>query len=127
VVVEGRVSLSSPWGEIDVPAGSVGRAPVDGAPEAVEVTDPWSLLDWPGGLLVFHETPLETVAREVAVHFGLPVRLRDLAAGSRRISAAFQGSESFGEVLETLCVVSSTVCEITNDSAVIGPIPGGGS
>lgn len=127
VVVEGRVSLSSPWGEVVVPAGNVGRAPPGRIPQAEAVVDPWSLMDWPGGLLVFHETPLENVAREVAEHFGIPVRLRDGQAGSRRISAAFQGEESFQEVLETLCVVTSTSCRLTPDSAVIEPPPGGGS
>lgn len=127
VVVEGRVSLASPWGDVVVPAGNVGRALPGRTPEAEPVVDPWSLLDWPGGLLVFHETPLENVAPEVAEHFGLPVRLRDHQAGSRRISASFQGEESFREVLETLCAVTATSCSITPDSAVIGFIPGGGS
>jgi transmembrane sensor len=127
VVVEGRVSLSSPWGDVMVPEGNVGTAPPGQAPEAEAVADPWSLLDWPGGLLVFHETPLENVAQEVADHFGIPVRLRDHQAGSRRISASFQGEESFREVLETLCVVTSTSCRLTSDSAVIESAPGGGS
>jgi ferric-dicitrate binding protein FerR (iron transport regulator) len=127
VVVEGRVSLTSPWGEIEVPAGSVGSAKPGQAPGADAVADPWALLDWPGGLLVFHETPLEAVVREVEEHFGLPVRLLDSSAAARRISASFQGEESFREVMETLCAVTSASCSITPDSAVVASTSGGES
>jgi len=127
VVVEGRVVLSSPLGEVEVPAGSVGSAPPDRAPEAETLADPWVLLDWPGGLLVFHETPLSNVIREVEDHFGLPVGLHDSGAAHRRISASFQEDESFREVVETLCVVASLTCRVTPDSAVILSTAGGGA
>ncbi|MGW8268015.1 MAG: FecR family protein [Longimicrobiales bacterium] len=126
VVVEGRVALSSALGVVEVPAGSVGSAPPDRIPEAEAVADPWALLDWPGGLLVFHDTPLSNVIREVEDHFGLPIGLHDSGAGSRRISASFQEDESFREVVETLCVVASLACRVSPDSAIILSTPGGG-
>ena len=124
VVVEGRVRLSSSEGEVEVPEGSVGFAESGATPTAVPVEDPLSLLDWPGGLLVFHDTPLGHVAREVQRHFQLPVKLESATSSATRVSASFEEGESFQEVVETLCSITRSLCRIWADSAVVGPPTG---
>lgn len=120
VVVEGRVAMATGDGEVEIPAGSVGHARPGAPPTSEEVPDVLSLLDWPGGLLVFHDTPVRDVAREVERHFQIPVRVDPMAHGNPRVSASFEADESFREVLETLCTVTGSQCRISGDSAVIG-------
>jgi transmembrane sensor len=126
VVVEGRVELANAVGRVEVPGGSVGTALEGEGPQAAPVVDVYSFLDWPGGLLVFHSTPLRGVAREVQRHFGIPVRIDTPAGEGLRISASFEEGESFQEVLETLCSITGSECRIYVDSAVIGPRIGEG-
>jgi transmembrane sensor len=121
VVVEGRVAMETKDGEVEIPAGSVGHARPGAPPSAERVPDVLSLLDWPGGLLVFHDTPIRDVAREVERHFQIPIRVVPLTNGNPRVSASFEADESFREVLETLCTVTGSECRIAADSAVIGP------
>ncbi|MGW8268465.1 MAG: FecR family protein, partial [Longimicrobiales bacterium] len=109
VVVEGLVSVSNRAGSVAVPAGSLARMRQGEPPLAEVVEDPWRLLDWPDGILVFQETPLSRVAEEVSRHFGRPIVVPDPALGSRRITAWFQG-ESFDEVAEALCLVVDASC-----------------
>jgi ferric-dicitrate binding protein FerR (iron transport regulator) len=127
VVVEGRVALSSTMGEVEVPAGSMGTVAPGTEPHTETVSDPWALMDWPGGLLVFHETPLNAVVREVESHFHRRIRIDDPEAATLRISASFQENESFDEVLETLCAVTGARCHVTPDSAVIASATGDGT
>jgi len=121
VVVEGLVAVATTEGEVEVPAGSVGHARPGSPPVAERVPDVLSLLDWPGGLLVFHDTPVRDVAREVERHFRTPILVDPLTGGNPRVSASFEGDESFEEILETLCSVTGSECTISSDSAVIVP------
>jgi transmembrane sensor len=124
VVVEGRVALHTSDGRVEVPKGSVGEGSPGSRPTVRAVDDVLSLLDWPGGLLVFHETPLRDVVREVERHFRLPVRAHLPESRTLTVSASFEEGESFEEVLETLCSVTRSQCRISADSAVIGSPPG---
>jgi len=124
IVVEGRVALQTSDGRVEVPMGSVGEGSPGSRPNVRAVDDVLSLLDWPGGLLVFHETPLRDVVREVERHFGLPVRMPTQASGSLTVSASFEEGESFTEVLETLCSITRSQCRISADSALIESQPG---
>jgi ferric-dicitrate binding protein FerR (iron transport regulator) len=125
VVIEGRVALNTPEGRVEVPMGSMGESRGGSAPTVTAVDDVLTLLDWPGGLLVFHDTPLSTVAREVQRHFQIPVRLDQPTVEGPRISASFEDGESFEEVVETLCSITRSACRISADSAVIGSSAGG--
>jgi transmembrane sensor len=109
VVIEGLVAVSNPAGSVEVPAGSLARMSRGDPPVAEAVEDPWSLLDWPDGILVFQETPLSQVAAEVSHHFGRPILVSGSELGNRRITAWFQG-ESFDEVAEALCLVVDAAC-----------------
>jgi transmembrane sensor len=120
VVVEGRVALATPEGQVEVPAGNVGFAQPGSRPTVTEVEDVLALLDWPGGLLVYHNTALDEVAREVERHFRVPIRVEPRGRNMPRVSASFEDEESFTEILETLCSVTRSECRISPDSAVIG-------
>jgi transmembrane sensor len=109
VVVEGLVAVSNRDGSVEVSAGSLARMQPGESPVAEAVEDPWSLLDWPDGILVFQGTPLSEVAEEVSRHFGRPVFVSGPELGARRITAWFQG-ESFDEVAEALCLVVGATC-----------------
>ncbi len=124
IVVEGRVALNTPGGRVEIPKGSVGEGSPGSRPTVRAVDDVLSLLDWPGGLLVFHETPLRDVVREVERHFSTPVRVDLPTSATLTVSASFEEGESFEEVLETLCSVTRSQCQISADSAVIGSPPG---
>lgn len=110
VVVEGRVALSNESGSVEVTAGSLAYMSSGEAPATQEATDIWSLLDWPDGILVFQETPLQQVVEEVSRHFHLPLEITDTELGNRRITAWFQ-LESFLEVADALCAVVGASCD----------------
>jgi len=118
VVLEGLVAVSNPEGSVEVPAGGLARMRPGEAPVAEAVEDPWSLLDWPEGILVFQETPLSQVAEEVSQHFGRPIVVSGPELGSRRITAWFQG-ESFDEVAESLCLVVDAFCDLVESRVTI--------
>lgn len=120
VVLEGRVALSNAEGSVDVPAGSMARMWEGEVPEAETVENPWSLLDWPDGILVFQETPLSQVAEEVSRHFGQTLLLSDSEIGTRRITAWFQG-ETFSEVTEAICMVLYAACTRDGSIVTVGP------
>lgn len=120
VVVEGLVSVSNRAGSVEVPAGSLAHMRRGEPPVAEAVGDPWSLLDWPEGILVFQETPLSLVAEEVSRHFGRPIVVSDKDLATRRITAWFQG-ESFVEVAEALCLVVDASCSEGESGVTMRP------
>ncbi len=109
VVVEGQVALSNRAGSVEVPAGGVARMRVGQTPTSELVGDPWSLLNWPDGILVFQNTPLAEAAEEVSRHFQRPLVVSDSTVGTRRVTAWFQG-EAFEEIADALCAVTGTAC-----------------
>lgn len=119
VVVEGTVQLSGDGGATaPAPAGSLGTLRRGAAPHVEAVPDPWALLDWPGGLLLFQSTPLSQVARELQRQFGVPVSVADSAVGSRRVTAWFD-QESLDQVLDAVCLVAAVSCR-RSPEVVIG-------
>jgi ferric-dicitrate binding protein FerR (iron transport regulator) len=120
VVVEGTVLLSGESGEsTPAAANTVGVLAPGAAPRVEAVDDPWALLDWPGGLLLFQATPLSDVARELARRFGVVVTVADPALATRRVTAWF-GDESLEQVLEAVCLVTNVSCRVAPGAAVIG-------
>ena len=124
VVVEGRVEVANEHGSVEVPAGAVSMMARDQAPSMEPVTDVLARLDWPGGMLVYHATPLEQVAEEVSRFYGRELRVSNSDLARRRVTAWFQG-EPFEAVAESLCLVTEAVCEAAGTDMVMGL--GGGS
>ncbi|MEQ9400674.1 MAG: FecR domain-containing protein [Longimicrobiales bacterium] len=118
VVVEGRVGVESSAGRVDLGPGEVAWVAGRQAPR-VMTADPWALLEWDVGLLVFQETPLADVAREVERHFGRPVRLADPSLGPRRITAWFD-DEPLEEVVGAVCLVAGVRCTVDVDGVAVG-------
>jgi transmembrane sensor len=117
-VLEGRVEVSNARGSTEVTAGEVSVAEPDSRPTTTRPTDVLSLLDWPEGALLFHDTPLAQVAREVERSYGIPVVVEGDALGARRISAWF-GSEPFQDVVESLCAAANATCTVSDTVAVL--------
>lgn len=116
VVVEGRVVVANEAGTVEVPAGSVSQVERDAAPTAAGVDDVHALLEWPDGLLIFHGTPLATVANEITRHFGLDVEIADEALGGLRVTASFE-EESFEEVVVAICEALGARCSLDSGGA----------
>lgn len=111
VVVEGTVSLRGRGDGVRVEAGQVGWVEGDAPPRVVEHDDVWSLLEWPGGLLIFESTPLEEVARELERRFQANVVIDDPELATRRITAWFD-EEPLEEVVSAVCVVAGARCAV---------------
>jgi ferric-dicitrate binding protein FerR (iron transport regulator) len=112
VVLEGTVRLAGPGGQAEVSSGQVGYLSGRTPPRVVGSDDVLSLMDWPGGLLVFRETPLSQVAEEVARHFGRTVSVRDERLRPLRVTAWF-GNETLEEITESICLLVGARCVAT--------------
>jgi len=119
LVVEGLVSASNDEGSVEVPAGSLAGMADGALPWAREVDDPLALMDWPGGVLVFHATALAQVVEEVSRQYGRPIRIDAPELSQRRVTAWFQG-EPFEAVAESLCIVTEAVCRTDADGVHMG-------
>jgi transmembrane sensor len=118
VLVEGRVSLRGDGGAVEVEAGQIAYLTGRDEPRVIARDDPWSMLDWAGGLLVFQATPLAEVAAELERHFGREVTVEE-GLGSRRVTAWF-ADESLEEVVSAVCVVAGASCGVGAGSITIG-------
>jgi ferric-dicitrate binding protein FerR (iron transport regulator) len=74
---------------------------------------------WVGNFLVFQDTPLREVAKEVERRFGVPVVIRDSALAERTVTAWF-ADRTLEEVLRVVCAASLTRCTL-GDVVEIGP------
>lgn len=120
VVVEGRVALSNDAGRVAVDAGAVAFARDGEHPTAERVDDVFTLLNWPDGVLIFQETPLEEVAAEVERHYHRSLQVRGDALRDLRITALFEG-QTFPDVVNALCDVAGAACTFTEaGGAIIG-------
>jgi transmembrane sensor len=117
VVVEGTVSVRSDDSERDVRAGEVARVDAEGGVR-VGREDPWSLLEWSGGVLLFQDTPLSEVAEELGRRFGRRVDVGDGLEGLR-VTAWF-GDEPVGEVASAVCLIVGATCDVREDVITIG-------
>ena len=108
VVVQGRVALSAGSRTIEVGAGEMSRADRGVSPSVVKVENVSALLDWPGGVLVFQDTPLRDAAGEIGQYYGRKL-IVDHSLASRPITAWFSG-ESFEEVLTAVCRAARARC-----------------
>jgi transmembrane sensor len=118
IVLEGSVEVEGERGSVQIGPGQIAYVPADGVPVAEDGGDISSLLSWPGGLLVFQETPFSDAAREVADHFGVEFSLPTGDLAERRITAWF-GDESLGEVVSGLCMVAGAECDLDAGRVIV--------
>jgi len=119
VVVEGTVSLRGTRGGLDVTAGQVAFLASGAAPRVVAAEDVWPILDWPGGVLMFQETPLSQVMWEIGRRFGKEPQIVDEEIGRRRITAWF-ADETLQEVIAAVCHIAGARCYVTETNVTVG-------
>jgi transmembrane sensor len=118
VVVEGRVALRDAGGEVLVSAGEVAHTGGSERPAVATVADPRAMAGWLGRVLLFQDTPLRDVAREVEDQYGMQVMIVDSALARHLVTGAFpeQPAES---VLAVVCQVVGAVCTFDAETATI--------
>jgi transmembrane sensor len=119
VVVEGRVALSNAGHRVEVSQGATSHIIDQSRPSPPKPADVWNMLDWHGGLLIFHATSLAQVVSEVEAHFGVPFVIRDSILAQRAVTAWFD-DEPFEEVTSTICQVVGARC-VLGDTVEVRP------
>ncbi len=121
VLLDGALRLETRAGHAaDLRAGQVARFAPSGDFSVSTPRDPWRLLDWPGGVLLFHGTPLPLVARSLEAAFGVPVSV-DEALAERTVTAWFDG-EPLEDVVGSVCLlVGARGCRVSAERATLAP------
>jgi ferric-dicitrate binding protein FerR (iron transport regulator) len=114
VVLEGLVDVQGHGEAVRIGPGQLVHLLPEGAPRVEEAEDLRSLLEWPGGLLIFQETRFSQVAEEIATHFRVSFSVLPHELANRRVTAWF-GEESLGEVIQGVCMVVGARCEVEGD------------
>jgi transmembrane sensor len=125
LVVEGAVKLSGrgmALPEIDVEASEIGRVALAAPPQSqsVEATYLENELSWLGNFLVFEDTPLAQVARELSRHYEVPVDVLDSTLAEETVRALFV-DEKLEDVVSSLCRALGADCSIRESGVVIAP------
>jgi len=110
-VVEGRVAVSTPRGDVEVGPGEETdvRAGAAARPTRVAVAD--SVAPWVGTFLAFQATPLRDAARDIERVYRTPVTIGDSALAAETITATFT-DRPVEEVVNVVCAVLSAKCEV---------------
>jgi transmembrane sensor len=117
-VLEGRVEVMNAQGRTELAAGEISVATPGLPPSRITPEDLLGLLDWPEGSLLFQNTPLAQVAREVGRQYGARIVVEGEALQSTRISAWY-GTEPFQDIVESLCAATNASCSVTDTLAVL--------
>lgn len=126
VVVEGRVALEALGERREVAANQMGQSGKHQRPTVVDVANVHDYLGWVDGLLVFEATPLSRVARALAEHYRVPIRILDAELARREVTA-WLPEQSFSAALTAVCTAVDAVCTIQQDQVTMGiPPPRGG-
>ena len=120
VVTEGIVALTSGTRRVLVPAGHVATVGENAVPVVTAVANPEALLQWMDNALIFQNTPMRDVARELEVRYGIRVLLPDTAVASRRVTAWFSQQDA-AHVITAVCLVVEAHCTFANGVASIEP------
>ena len=120
VVTEGIVALIAEKRRVLVPAGSVGTVNEDRTVSVIAVADPAGLIEWMNGALIFQDTPMRDVARELERRYRIRVLLPDSAIAARRVTAWFSQQDA-EHVLAAICRAVEAHCTFANGVASIEP------
>lgn len=120
VVTEGVVALTAGTRRVLVRAGHVATVGEDAIPVITAVADPTALLQWMDNALIFHNTPMRDVARELELRYGIRVLLPDSAVASRRVTAWFSQQDA-AHVIAAVCTAVEAHCTFANGIASIEP------
>jgi transmembrane sensor len=120
VVTEGKVALTSGTHRRLVVAGQVAHVRNGGAPVVESAAKIDSLLSWTDGFIVFQNTPLRQVARELERRYGVRVLLPDSTIASRTVTAWFT-NQDFRQVVFAICRAVDAHCTLRDSVASIEP------
>jgi transmembrane sensor len=120
VVTEGKVALTSGKHRLLVVAGQVARVRNGGQPVVENTVKVDSLLSWTDGFIVFQNTPLRQVARELERRYDVRVLLPDSTIASRTVTAWFT-TQDFRQVLFAICRAVDAHCTLRDSVASIEP------
>jgi len=123
VVIEGRVALGEGAERVEVAAGEMSRLVRGTASRPEKVVDAYRLVNWIGRFLVFRDTPVPEVLREIERQYGATIALGDSSLIGQTITGWY-ADKSFGEVIEIVCSVLDRTCIINESNATIGTAPG---
>jgi len=73
---------------------------------------------WLSGSLIFNDTPLEEIARELSNYFNTEIRIEDAALKSYKLTARFEKGESLNEILSLLQAAGNFTYQ-TKDKAIV--------
>jgi transmembrane sensor len=120
IVTEGRVALRTATGRRELTMGEVASVNAQGEIVVETVEDPAALMTWTKGFLVFQETPLRQVARELEARFGVRVLLPDSAMAERTVTAWFT-QQNLEQTLSAICRAVDAHCTLDGGVASIEP------
>jgi transmembrane sensor len=120
VVTEGTVALTAGGKRLLVPKGHVATVTADGIPTVRSVPDPSALIEWMHDALIFQNTPLSDVARELERRYAIKVLLPDSTVATRRVTAWFT-SQNVQQVLTAVCRAVDAHCTFEDGIASIEP------
>ncbi|HMN10440.1 MAG TPA: FecR domain-containing protein [Gemmatimonadaceae bacterium] len=120
IVTEGRVALTTNAGRRELVAGEMGTVDPSGEIQVVRVENAADLMAWTKGFLVFQDTPLRQVARELEERFAVRVLLPDSALAQREVTAWFT-HQTIEQTLFAICRAVQAHCTLEGDVASIEP------
>lgn len=120
VVTEGKVALTSGKYRRVVVAGQVAHVRNGGQPVVEQTVKVDSLLSWADGFIVFQNTPLRQVSRELERRYDVRVLLPDSTIASRTVTAWFT-NQDFRQVLFAICRAVDAHCTLRDSVASIEP------
>jgi transmembrane sensor len=84
-------------------------------------TDVSSELDWLTGRLVFRNTPMNEVIKQIRRRYGIYCFVSDSSILSKTITTSFGSREPVNRVLNVIALSLDLTCKISNDSALFIP------
>jgi transmembrane sensor len=120
VVTEGTVALTAGKNRVLVPKGHVATIGANGIPTVEIVQDPSALIGWMHDALIFQNTPLSDVAKELERRYAIRVLLPDSTVATRRVTAWFTHQDA-QQVLTAICRAVDAHCTFENGIASIEP------
>lgn len=122
LVVEGKVELAAGGNTVELEASELGEV-VGDSPASEQVVAPADMRDqlrWMGDFLAFEDTPLADAAREISLHYGVPVEVLDPELARETVHGWFSNKD-LESVLDIICRAVNAHCTILPDGVTIGP------
>ncbi len=122
MVVEGNVELEAKGSRIGVSANERARVGGDAEPvrETIAPDEAKRSLEWMGDFLVFEGTPLGQAAKELSLHYGLPVEVMDSVLARETVHGWF-ANEPLEDVMKVVCRAVRAHCVVTAAGVSIEP------